>query len=62
MILKNKTMGSAKAEKYQIKIKKTIKTGIIMGYTSCRNQSIIEIKSSNISCESIVVKYDFERF
>ncbi len=61
MILKNKTMESAKAEKYQIRIK-TTKTGIIMGYTSCRNQSKIEIKSIIISCMSLAVKYVFERF
>ena len=31
-----------------------------MGYTSCRNQSKIEIKSIKISFVSIAVKYDFE--
>ena len=55
-------MESAKAEKYRIKIKNQSKTGIIMGYTSCRNQSKIEIKAIKTSCESIAVKYDFERF
>ena len=62
MMLKRKTMKSAKAEKYRIRIKKPIKTGIIMGYTSCRNQSKIEIKSIKISCESKAMKFDFERF